>query len=411
MAERKQSFRFRMPWGPSGQQQPSAPKPPQAPPPPSTQASSLGVNARSRTATPSESAQSRSAPEQSQSPSRGTKQSRPASSQPPPPARASPEPAQAAPNLPPSPSRGSKQSPAASEQIPKRSPGATTSPIPEKSDSSTVTAEGRREDRVEEKEIVQSPSDKEKINEVITEEPIQKKTVTELPTSESDENHPQNAEIQNGSQTHLQREIKDEISNFVQKITTQPPKSNLEDNPNPVSVITLAGESKGASMQLGSGSSEEGDEIKIYRGYKATKPEDTTDDGERNYKEKNPKTPSPEDPPAKAYININIQGSNNSIMYNSSITERDPGVQLFLTRNQGTKAEGKEKKEGMEARKSEFRATPVQKMTYEPVVRRRCLGGLMMEPSDSDPDDPEKPRRHGCKFAFKEENKDSENDV
>ncbi|KAK1399257.1 Isoflavone reductase family protein [Heracleum sosnowskyi] len=214
---------------------------------------------------------------------------------------------------------------------------------------------------------------------------------------------PQKPMASNGEGISMQKEIKNDISKLTQKMATEQGK--------PVSIITLIGENKGATMQLGS--PKEG-AVHIHRGYKF-KPDDsteTTTNGEKSSKDKRPKEENTkEDHMTKTYMNSNSQGINNSVVFKSSITERNPGVHLTLTQNPTEPIKTTTKENQLVAHKAEANVTPSQKLTYETRIRRRCLRGLLMESSDSDPDNPEKPRRHGCHCSYGDMNKDKEIDL
>lgn len=204
----------------------------------------------------------------------------------------------------------------------------------------------------------------------------------------------------NGEGISMQKEIKNDISKLTQKMANEQGK--------PVSIITLVGENKGATMQLGS--PKEG-AVHIHRGYKLNPDESTeaTTNGEESSKDKRPKEAnSKEDQMTKAYMNSNSQGINNSIVFKSSIIERNPGVHLTLTQNPAEHIRTTTNENQLVAHKAEANITPSQKLTYETTIRRRCLRGLLMESSDSDPDNPEKPRRHGCRCSYGDMNKDKE---
>ncbi|XP_044475457.1 proteoglycan 4-like [Mangifera indica] len=240
-----------------------------------------------------------------------------------------------------------------------------------------------------------------------------------LSTSNSDEK-----QIKTVSSTHLKdrstrgdihqkaplhKDIKDDILKFTHRLTLGNSKQTLDRKP--VSMITLAGENRGASMLLGSESTKKDGSIHIHRGYKINSNEnrESTTDGEGSCKEKIPKGPVPgKDQATKVYINSNVQSINNSILFESSLNERNPGVQLDFSHNQAEHTKPTIQQESMETSKAQFSITPVQNLTYQPVIRRRCLRGLFMEPSDSDPDNPEKPRRHGCLYNCGEKSKDKE---
>lgn len=207
----------------------------------------------------------------------------------------------------------------------------------------------------------------------------------------------------NGEGISMQKEIKNDISKLTQKMATEQGK--------PVSVITLVGENKGATMQLGS---QKDGAVHIHRGYKLHYDGSTeaTTGGEESSKDKRPKeSNTKEDQMTKAYMNSNSQGINNSIVFNSHITERNPGIHLTLTENPTEPIKTATNANQLVAHKAEANITPAQKLTYETTIRRRCLRGLIMESSDSDPDNPEKPRRHGCRWSYGDMNKDKEIDL
>ncbi|KAI8003497.1 hypothetical protein LOK49_LG08G00449 [Camellia lanceoleosa] len=127
--------------------------------------------------------------------------------------------------------------------------------------------------------------------------------------------------ISNGKRAPLLKQIRGDISKFVHKIATQHPKFPMEKKP--VTVITLAGENRGASMQLGAESTEKEGAIHIHVGYMINPYENTevTSDGEEGSEDSS----TEEDQAEKAYINGNVQSINNSILLHSSITEKNPG--------------------------------------------------------------------------------------
>ncbi|XP_059637198.1 phenylcoumaran benzylic ether reductase Betv6-like [Cornus florida] len=101
----------------------------------------------------------------------------------------------------------------------------------------------------------------------------------------------------NGEQAPLHKEIKDDISKFVHKMATGQTKHPVNDKA--ASVIILCGENSGASMQRG--------------------------------RSNNPRTTK--DEARKSCVNSNTQCINNSIVFTSSVTEQNAGVQLFLSHN------------------------------------------------------------------------------
>ncbi|KAH0920166.1 hypothetical protein HID58_027826 [Brassica napus] len=196
----------------------------------------------------------------------------------------------------------------------------------------------------------------------------------------------------------MSRKIKEDIRDGLSKLTWG--KSN-GDNEKSVSVFTLTGENRGANMAIGSEKDKKDGEVHIRRGYKTNpdeSPETTateTEGGTRPY----PKDVE-EDARVRAYVNGNSQGVNNSIICDSSVQQNDPGIHMNLKFEKS-----KEKDETISP--PEKKPATEKVLKYEPRVRRRCLRGLLAESSQSDPENPLKPRRHGCRFTCKD--KDIEN--
>ncbi|KAK1301559.1 hypothetical protein QJS10_CPB12g00017 [Acorus calamus] len=156
------------------------------------------------------------------------------------------------------------------------------------------------------------------------------------------------------------------------------------------SIITLAGENRGASMHVGSDAGKRDGIVPIHRGYKLN--DDNEDKGK-------PAHASDAAPPAvTACINNNVQSVNNSILHNSSCSGKNSGVHLVLSRNYAEPVKLKGREESKSSMEGRHNSKPIPKLASEPIVRRRCLRALFNEPSDSDPENPQKPRRHGCRF-------------
>ncbi|KAL4295695.1 hypothetical protein GQ457_12G031200 [Hibiscus cannabinus] len=216
----------------------------------------------------------------------------------------------------------------------------------------------------------------------------------------------------NWEQVPLHEEIREDVSKFVHKLTTGQPQLPTEQQS--ISVLTLAGENRGASFHLGSESSKRDGLVHIHRGYKINPDDspDATTDGERSSTVRKPKdSATKENLASRAYVNNNIQSINNSIVSESSVNAQNPGVHLELLHNLAELIKSSTKAENAEPRKGEINITPTEKLTYVPTVRRRCLRGLFAESSDSDPDNPGKPRRHGCRYSCGEKNKQKEKEV
>ncbi|GFY93524.1 hypothetical protein Acr_08g0019200 [Actinidia rufa] len=102
-------------------------------------------------------------------------------------------------------------------------------------------------------------------------------------------------------------------------------------------VITIAGENKGAIMELSPNSHRKhefgGNPNPNQSAHKIGNPR-TMSDGEKSGSEssKNQKARAVSSTPMNAIMNSNVQGVNDSILYNCSCTLHDPGVHLSLSR-------------------------------------------------------------------------------
>ncbi|KAJ4883825.1 hypothetical protein Rs2_33918 [Raphanus sativus] len=218
--------------------------------------------------------------------------------------------------------------------------------------------------------------------------------------NQTNDNHQKTKE---GSSS-MSKKIKEDIRDGLSKLTWG--KSN-GDNEKSVSVFTLTGENRGANMAIGSEKDKKDGEVHIRRGYKINPDEspDTTatetEGGTRPFNAKNHPKDDQEDGMVRAYVNGNSQGVNNSIICDSSVQQNDPGIHMNL------KFEKSKKEDETISPPVEKKPATEKLLKYEPRVRRRCLRGLLAESSQSDPENPSKPRRHGCRFTCKD--KDIEN--
>ncbi|XP_010250795.1 PREDICTED: proline-rich receptor-like protein kinase PERK9 [Nelumbo nucifera] len=106
-------------------------------------------------------------------------------------------------------------------------------------------------------------------------------------------------------------------------------------------VITLTGENKGAVMELGYSNRKEQD-LYIRNPHRLgstshgdqSQSERSSSDEEGKMKRKDKAVPksSAQSLPISAFINSNVQGVNNSILFNSSFASHDPGVHLYFSR-------------------------------------------------------------------------------
>ncbi|KAI6701801.1 hypothetical protein NL676_010937 [Syzygium grande] len=114
-------------------------------------------------------------------------------------------------------------------------------------------------------------------------------------------------------------------------------------------VITIAGENKGAMMELirspkhppshhllhnkASPTSKSNGQEPRNSSLSSSSSSSSSDEGkQKKKKDKSHQSKSFASPPISAFMNSNVQGVNNSIIYNSSCTHHDPGVHLALSR-------------------------------------------------------------------------------
>ncbi|KAM5564914.1 hypothetical protein ABKV19_019119 [Rosa sericea] len=196
------------------------------------------------------------------------------------------------------------------------------------------------------------------------------------------------------------KEIREDVSNVDKLAIGQ----QMLDKP--VGVVTLTGKNRGAVMLLSSEPEKREESVHIRRGYKLN-PDDNeaTTDGEVSNEEEIFEDQIFEGD--QQYINSNVQSINNSIVCSSSVTEGNPGVAVFSS-NPPESIDSNKESDSLQTHKAQVIRTPADKLTHESTVRRRCLGGLFMESSDSEPDNPAKPRRHGCRYICGKESKETE---
>ncbi|ONK68382.1 uncharacterized protein A4U43_C05F10840 [Asparagus officinalis] len=181
---------------------------------------------------------------------------------------------------------------------------------------------------------------------------------------------------------NIQKEIKEGLSKLVQKLTIE--HSGRTGIDQGVSILTLAGKNKGATMFIGS-KKQGKDDVMETKGEERSR-----------------------DTPVTATVNSNVQSINNSVLNESKCEEKNPGVHLVVSSKPTEPVSIKGLMEALKPQKTASSVTTPQKLTYEPNVRRRCLRGLFMEPSEDDIEDPQKPRRHGCRVRCDEQKKGKE---
>ncbi|KAI3726754.1 hypothetical protein L1987_66558 [Smallanthus sonchifolius] len=208
-----------------------------------------------------------------------------------------------------------------------------------------------------------------------------KGTQTKSMDSHSTDLKSQKPKLKTATRVPLHREIKDDVSKSIHKITTSSAKQSTDEKP--ASVITIAGTNTGALMHLGL------DVIK--RGYKLNS-DTTAHDSAINGDESTQRdSEAGENKKPKAIVNSNIQGINNSVMFNSSVTERNPGVHLGFYRDLANINDSIMKNtESIEMQRAEVNITSPQKLVYDPTTGG-SPGGALTEPSECEfeEDDPE----------------------
>eukprot|EP01018_Ginkgo_biloba_P008315 Gb_36453 [translate_table: standard] len=238
----------------------------------------------------------------------------------------------------------------------------------------------------------------------------------------------------------LQKEIQDELSNLTGRLADLQAQHKIAMGGQKeardelgVGVITMAGENRGATMDLGSELRKQ-HMLEIHRGYKLNQ-DNKNEEGLDAISKGNARSKTT---PVSTYVNSNVQGINNSILYNSSCPNRDPGVHLAVSNSpvssvkhieagpvlpdkkdmdgrHGTPAKGaKTTPKPVDMRNASHTQPTPETLRAEPPVKRRCLRALFLESSsDSSPERsesrPPKPRRHGCRHQCQVDGKCSGN--
>lgn len=160
--------------------------------------------------------------------------------------------------------------------------------------------------------------------------------------------------IQNEDRVSFQEELRNNISMFANKMAI----AHTENSKNEqlASVIALAGKNEGAVMKLGSDSAKGEGSFKNHEANK-TEPVEGPKENERNgsAKRRISNKTDQENQVQKTFINNNVQDINNSILMNSSITERNPGVHLALCYDPTDPIMSYDRKGSSEARKGKSR--------------------------------------------------------
>uniref|UniRef100_A0A7N0UNJ3 Uncharacterized protein n=1 Tax=Kalanchoe fedtschenkoi TaxID=63787 RepID=A0A7N0UNJ3_KALFE len=193
----------------------------------------------------------------------------------------------------------------------------------------------------------------------------------------------------------LHKEMKHDVLEFIHKLSLGK-LGGLSGN-----IITISGENRGATLHLGRAASSslswDGKAVNNM----ASKKSDPETISERKYISGGRKH---KDASTDQCVNSNVQIINNSMLLDSCVSERNPGVHIGTLGNNSlltgklnkSRKDASSSSEASTSHKTQMKVTTAGK---QPVIRRRCLRGLLMESSDSEPDNPEKPRRHGCRYT------------
>ncbi|XP_010533419.1 PREDICTED: uncharacterized protein LOC104809215 [Tarenaya hassleriana] len=228
-------------------------------------------------------------------------------------------------------------------------------------------------------------------------------TETKTQKAERSDNDPKSTNLpihaSGEGSSSMSRKIKQDIKDGISKLAYP------GNDEKAVTVVTLSGENKGATMQIASDMAKSDSAVHIRRGYRSNpdeSPYTTSTDDEQG--RKHPKEQEEEESLVKAYVNCNAQSINNSIVFQSSVAENDPGAHVNLRIDEAKKASGSPEKKPTPPPPPQ----PEKKPVNEPRVRRRCLRGLLAESTESETENPLKPRRHGCRFRCKGKDNGSE---
>ena len=141
----------------------------------------------------------------------------------------------------------------------------------------------------------------------------------------------------NGERTNFQKEIREGLSRFVQKPSIG--HSGRAGSDQGVTIITLAGKNKGATMVIiNEGKTQQGPE-KHKRANTGT-----TSDEERSKGKPNNDTP--------IAVNSKVQSINNSVLNDSKCEEGNPGVHLVVSTKATEPVSSKEKMEPLKPQKT-----------------------------------------------------------
>ncbi|XP_042012302.1 uncharacterized protein LOC121760742 [Salvia splendens] len=121
----------------------------------------------------------------------------------------------------------------------------------------------------------------------------------------------------NGIASDGKREPNTPKDNSINKKLSNPEQQRLR-------VITLAGENKGAVMELSTSHKKTLQNGKQTSGSGS----DSGEEGKSRSKDK----ANGAQPPMSGWFNSNVQGLNNSILYNSNIRHKDPGIHISVSR-------------------------------------------------------------------------------
>eukprot|EP00252_Welwitschia_mirabilis_P017974 TRINITY_DN40102_c0_g1_i1.p1 TRINITY_DN40102_c0_g1~~TRINITY_DN40102_c0_g1_i1.p1 ORF type:complete len:312 (+),score=88.42 TRINITY_DN40102_c0_g1_i1:103-1038(+) len=136
----------------------------------------------------------------------------------------------------------------------------------------------------------------------------------------------------------IQKGLREDMSNLAKKLSEMygGPGQGKNDLSG-LKVVTLAGENRGAVMDVGSQPRRGSSVFEHDKSSVGLESKDSSEDAKKANKEGLPASAS--GGPVNAYVNSNVQSANNSILYSSTCPHRDPGVKLALSNNPVTSKE------------------------------------------------------------------------
>ncbi|KAJ6736282.1 hypothetical protein OIU85_018481 [Salix viminalis] len=169
----------------------------------------------------------------------------------------------------------------------------------------------------------------------------------------------QKPSMSTGEKVPLHKEIREDISKFIQKLGMEHIKHPIGEKP--VSIVILAGENRGASMHVGSELARKDGSVHIHRGYKINPDESSEAPADAEGGSKG----------GKSKASADERRSSNGGIHQHSLNERSPGVQLRLSHNEEEPSEYSAVPGPAETHRAEL-VTPAEMHAYEPPVKDKA---------------------------------------